>query len=68
MGHSHGAQSKIVRKSVRVTPEQDQLIAQRAKQCKVSETVWIRSILVQAARSTPDRGYLRIREPDEATT
>jgi uncharacterized protein (DUF1778 family) len=56
--------------AIRLTPDQYQLIEQRAERCKVSVSVWMRSILMQAAsRSSRDEsgahdGYLRIREPN----
>jgi len=51
-------------KTIRLTPEQFRTIAQRAEQCGVRMSIWMRSILLQAAASKADKGYLRIREPD----
>lgn len=51
----------------KLTPEQDRLIKQRAKQCGVRTSIWIRTILLQAATRKAREGYLRIREPDGAT-
>lgn len=50
--------------SVKFTPEQRRMIDQRARRCGVKTTVWMRSILLQAARTAAAQGYLRIREPD----
>lgn len=54
----------------KVTPEQYQRILQRAEQCGVRPTQWMRSILLQAANRTrlTSDGFLRIKEPDGATT
>lgn len=57
--------------SIKMTPEQRRIINQRAKACGVRVSVWMRSILMQAAQSAnrqPSDGYLRIREPDGVTT
>jgi hypothetical protein len=57
--------------TVKMTPEQRRLINQRAKHCGVRVSVWMRSILMQAAQSAARQssdGYLRIREPDGVTT
>jgi hypothetical protein len=57
--------------TVKMTPEQRRLIHQRAKHCGVRVSVWMRTILLQAAQSAarqPSDGYLRIREPDGVTT
>ena len=56
-----------------ITPyfSQEGIIAQRAKHCGVRVSVWMRSVLLQAAQSAarqPSDGYLRIREPDGVTT
>ena len=58
---------------IRMTAEQLRLIDARAKRCGVRTSVWMRSILLQAANTEPARfgrgdGYLRIREPDGVTT
>lgn len=52
----------------KLTPEQFQALEQRAARCGVRPSVWMRSILLQAASQKPLKGYLRIREPDGATT
>jgi hypothetical protein len=57
--------------TIKLTPEQRRLISQRAKNCNVRVSVWMRSILLQAAQSAArgsGDGYLRIREPDGVTT
>lgn len=57
--------------TVKMTPEQRRLISQRAKLCGVRVSVWMRSVLMQAAQSAarqPSDGYLRIKEPDGMTT
>jgi hypothetical protein len=52
----------------KITPEQYQMLEQRAEHCGVRLSAWMRSILLQAASQKPRKGYLRIREPDGATT
>jgi len=52
--------------TVKLSPEQHRAIEQRAKKCGVRVSMWMRSILVQAATRKPDAGFLRIREPDGA--
>lgn len=58
--------------SIKMSAEQMKLINQRAKSCGVRPSVWMRSILMQAAQSAsrdqPRDGYLRIREPEGITT
>jgi hypothetical protein len=57
--------------TVKMTPEQRRLINQRAKHCGVRVSVWLRSVLMQAAQSAARQtsdGYLRIREPNGVTT
>jgi cell division protein FtsL len=57
--------------TIKMTHAQRQLINQRAKLCGVRASVWMRSILMQAAQSAArqsSEGYLRIREPDGVTT
>jgi uncharacterized protein (DUF1778 family) len=57
--------------TVKMTPEQRRLINQRAKHCGVRVSVWMRSVLMQAAQSAARQtsdGYLRIREPNGVTT
>jgi len=55
-------------KNVKFTPEQYRLIEQRAERCKVSVSVWMRSILLQVATRPAREGYHRVREPDGALT
>jgi hypothetical protein len=71
MAHQVQPRSAIV--TIKLTPDQHKLIDQRAKRCGVRTSVWMRSILLQAASAAPARvgrgeGYLRIREPDGVTT
>ena len=57
--------------TIKMSTEQLRLINQRAKQCGVRPSVWMRTILMQAAQSAaknPSDKYLRIREPDGVTT
>jgi uncharacterized protein (DUF1778 family) len=54
--------------TIKLTPDQHRLIEQRAKRCGVRMTHWMRWILLQAASRSASEGYLRIREPDGATT
>ena len=51
----------------KVTPDQYQLIADRAERCGVPMAAWMRVILLQVANSQEKKGYIRIREPKEAT-
>lgn len=57
--------------TIKMSREQRRLIEQRAKHCGVRPSVWMRTILMQAAQSASRQtsdGYLRIREPDGVTT
>lgn len=55
--------------AVKLSPEQHRAIEIRAERCKVTVSVWMRSILSQAASRPPKKdGYLHIREPDGTTT
>ena len=59
--------------AIKFSPEQYRLLEQRAEQCGVRVSVWMRSILLQAATQKPRtqppwKGYLHILEPDGATT
>lgn len=65
---AHPVQTKTKVASLKLTPEQHKMIDLRAKQCGVRMSVWMRSILLQAASRHAQEGYLRIREPDGATT
>lgn len=65
---SNGISVKTKTVSIKLTPEQHRLIEVRAKKCGVRVAVWMRMILAQAASRQADQGYLRIREPDGATT
>ncbi len=60
------------RASIKMGAEQMKLIKQRAKTCGVRPSVWMRSILMQAAKSAsreqPADGYIRVREPEGITT
>jgi uncharacterized protein (DUF1778 family) len=53
---------------IKVTPEQYQVLEQRAAHSGMHLSTWMRSILLQVASQKPRKGYLRIREPDGATT
>ena len=64
---SNGIQKKDFQITVKVTPEQRQLIEKSAKRCGVKLAHWMRSILLQAATRQPAEGYLRIREPNGVT-
>ena len=61
------AKTKTKSTTLKLTPDQFKMIDQRAKDCGVRTSVWMRSILLQAAQKHPHEGYLRIREPDGAT-
>ena len=65
---SHNVQPKTKVASFKLTPEQYRLLEQRAKQRGMRTGAWMRSILIQAASKSAHEGYLRIREPDGATT
>jgi hypothetical protein len=52
----------------KLTIDQHRELKQRAEHCKLSMASWMRSILLQAASQKPRKGYLRIREPDGATS
>ena len=67
MAHN-GVPPKSKVATIKLTPEQDRMIDQRAKKCGVRKSVWMRSILLQAASRQASEGYLRIREPDGVTT
>jgi hypothetical protein len=63
--------AKTRRATIKFTPEQHQLIHERARSRGVKATVWMRSILLQAATSQSSaeggRGYVRIKEPTGET-
>lgn len=65
---TNGIQAKTKMVSFKLTPEQRAAVERRAKKCGVPLSVWMRSILLQAASRQSSEGYLRIREPDGATT
>lgn len=57
--------------SIKMSAEQMRLINQRAKQCGVRPSVWMRTVLMRVAQSAAESrsdGYIRIREPDGVTT
>jgi uncharacterized protein (DUF1778 family) len=64
---AHAVQTKTKTTSLKLTPEQHKIIDQRAKECGVRMSVWMRSILLQAASKHAQEGYLRIREPNGDT-
>jgi hypothetical protein len=66
MSQARGSQIKSRKTTIKLTPDQHRMIDQRAKKCGVAISVWMRSILLQAASRNPSEGYLRIREPDGA--
>lgn len=59
---------KTKQTAIKFAPDQYRLLEQRAAHCGVRVSVWMRSILMQAATQKPRKGYLHIREPDGATT
>jgi hypothetical protein len=63
--------AKTRRATIKFTPEQHQAIHERARSRGVKTTVWMRSILLQAAASSSTaeggRGYIRIKEPTGET-
>ncbi len=60
------AKTKV--RTLKFTPEQDKLIEERAERCKVSVSVWMRTVLLQVASRPAREGYHRVREPDGALT
>jgi hypothetical protein len=52
----------------KLTVDQHKELERRAAHSGVRLGTWMRSILLQAASQKPRKGYLRIREPDGATT
>jgi uncharacterized protein (DUF1778 family) len=60
--------SKTQMLTIKLTEDQQRLIDQKAKMCGVKRSVWMRSILTQAASRKAMQGYLRIREPDGVTS
>jgi len=64
--------AKTRRVIIKFTPEQHELIRARALSRGLKTTVWMRSILLQAATNQSSaeggRGYVRIREPNGDTT
>jgi len=55
---------KVKSTHVKLTTEQHRTIAQRAEQCGLRVSVWMREILLQAAVKPTNNGHMRIREPD----
>jgi predicted HicB family RNase H-like nuclease len=53
--------------NIKLTPEDYELIAERAARAKISAAAWMRSILLQAANRPANNGYIRIHEPNGAT-
>lgn len=68
MAHPKSVKSKTKMLTIKLTVDQFRLIDQRAEKCGVNRSRWMRSILLQAARSAAAQGYLRIREPDGVIT
>jgi hypothetical protein len=66
MAHAVHVKSKLA--SFKLTPEQYKMIDAKAKQCGVRMSVWMRTILLQAASRNSSEGYLRIREPNGTIT
>lgn len=62
------AQMKTRFVGLKLTPDQYRVIEQRAERRGMRASVWMRSILLQAASRPSSDGYLRIREPDGALT
>lgn len=59
---------KTVVFSLKLTPDQLRLFEERSGRCKMSVSAWMRTILGQAATRPANNGYIRVREPDGATT
>jgi uncharacterized protein (DUF1778 family) len=61
--------TKQRRVTLKLTQEQFKAIEQRAELCGVHTSVWVRSIVVQAASQVSEDGYIRkLREPNGALT
>lgn len=54
--------------AVKFTPDQYRMIKERAQKCGLRPGVWMRSILLQAAKRKGEQGFIRIREPDGELT
>lgn len=50
--------------TLKVDPEQYVMLTERAEQCKLSVSAWMRIVLTQAASRPAQNGYLRIHEPN----
>lgn len=63
--------AKTLRATIKVTPDQLRLIRDRARSRGLKTAVWMRSILLQVAKSQSGaeggRGYIRIKEPTGET-
>lgn len=66
MAHAPDKKTKV--EHIRFTPKQQRMIDDRAKRCGVKKSVWMRSVLLQAATREVSDGHIRIKEPDGATT
>ena len=66
----NGARKPVKTKTVAIkfTPEQHDMIAERAERCKLSVATWMRHVLTQAASRPAQNGYLRIHEPNGTMT
>jgi hypothetical protein len=62
------ASAKTISRTVKLAPDQSQMIEQRAQRCKVSVGVWMRVILMQVASKPSRDGYHRVREPNGELT
>lgn len=71
-GTTHMSASSLPHKdrvvSLKFTADQVRDIDTRAKRCGVSRSVWIRTILLQAATRQPSEGFVRVKEPDGRLT
>ncbi len=60
---------KTQRIGFKATPDQAKAIEQRAQQCGVKVSAWMRHILLQAAKTASGPpGIVTVREPDGTTT
>jgi len=54
--------------TIKLTPDQYESVERRAGRCGVKMAIWARSIVLQAATRQGEQGYVRIKEPNGATT
>lgn len=68
MAHPRTVKAKTKMLTIKVTADQLRMIDAKADKCGVKRGPWVRSVVMQAARSIAQQGFLRIREPDGVIT